>query len=202
MAKIIRDVEQGSNEWFQLRLGSVGGSSINAVMAKGQGKLRQTLLYKLAGETLTGEPADEYHARQFDRGHEFEDVARSYYESVMEVDVEQVAMIKANRVKRHHSPDGLVGENGGLEIKTRAPHIYIELLETGKIPIADIRQCHNFLDVSGRKWIDYIVYCVPEMPSCPAWIKRITPDPEILDEMHRELLSFLKDLNELVERLQ
>jgi len=202
MPEIIRDIEQNSPEWFELRLGSVGGSSITSVLAKGKGKSRQTLLYKLAGEILTGQQSNEYHAKQFDRGHEWEPVARSWYEFTYDVEVEQVALIRSPGVRRHHSPDGLVGEDGGIEVKTREPHIYIELLETGKIPIADIRQCQNFLDVSGREWIDYIAYCVPEMPSCPAWVKRIKPDPDMFEEMHKELLSFLKDLNELVGRMQ
>ncbi len=111
-------------------------------------------------------------------------------------------MIRSPGIRRHHSPDGLVGEDGGIEIKTREPHIYLELVETGKMPIADIRQCQNFLDVSGRAWIDYVVYCVPEMPSHVGWVKRITPDPDMFEEMHKELLSFLKDLNELVGRMQ
>jgi len=202
MPEIIRDIEQGSPEWLLLRLGSVGGTGINSVLAKGQGKSRKTYLYKLAGEILTGQQSNEYHAKQFDRGHEWEPVARSWYEFTYDVEVEQVAMIRSPGIRRHHSPDGLVGEDGGIEIKTREPHIYLELVETGKMPIADIRQCQNFLDISGRAWIDYVVYCVPEMPSCPAWVKRIKPDPDMFEEMHKELLSFLKDLNELVGRMQ
>jgi len=198
MPEIIRDIEQGSDAWMDLRLGSVGGSSITAVLAKGKG--RKTLLYELAGEILTGQPANEYHNKAMDRGHEYEPIARAWYESTYDVEVEQVALIRSPGIRRHHSPDGMIGEDGGLEIKTRLPKIYIELLETGKIPIADIRQCQNFLDVSGREWIDYVVYCVPEMPSFPAWVKRITPDPDMFEEMHRELLSFLKDLNELVKK--
>ena len=170
MPKIIRDIEQGTAEWLQLRLGSVGGTALNLIL--GDGKGRKKTLYGLTGEILTGQLTESYHAKYYDRGHEYEPIARAWYESVYNVDVEQVALIKSDYPRRHHSPDGLVGEDGGIEIKTRLPHIYLELLETEKIPIADRRQCQNFLDISGRKWIDYIVYCVPEMPSKQAWVRR------------------------------
>ena len=60
MPEIIRGIEQGSIEWHSLRLGSVGGSSLNAVLAKGQGKMRQALLYQLAAEILSGEKTETY----------------------------------------------------------------------------------------------------------------------------------------------
>lgn len=201
MPEIIRDCEQGSERWHELRVGSIGGTGINSVLSKGKGKMRQTLLYKLAGEILIGKPSDNIDLPQFRRGLEYESIARSYYEFLMDCEVEQVAMIKSDTPRRHDSPDGLVGDDGGIEIKTRAPHIYIELCETQKIPIADVRQCQNFLEVSRRKFIDYVVYCVPEMPSKPAWIKRIYPDAKMFASIRIETQAFLAELEELVKRM-
>ena len=201
--QIIRGVEQGSPEWHDLRRGSVGGSSVNAVLAKGQGKSRKTLLYKLAGEILTGQIADEYQSPHYQRGHDVEKKARLYYEITTGREVEQVTLIKSDINGWHHSPDGIMkAEKRGLEIKSRLPHIYIELLETEKIPLADMRQCQNFLAITEWEEIDYCVYCYPDMPSRPAWIKTIYRDEKMIREIKVEVRLFLEELNAKAERLR
>ena len=91
--KII-DCEQGSQEWFDARLGSIGGSSIASVVAKGQGKMRKNLLYRLAGEILSGEKYESYTNDNMQRGIELEDKARREYEFATGKEVKQVGLIK------------------------------------------------------------------------------------------------------------
>ncbi len=200
MPEIIRDVDQGSEEWFKYRLGSVGGCSIDAVLAKGKGKTRKSLMYKLAGEILSGIKTDSYTNQYMQRGQEYEDEARKYYEFISGNTVEQVALIKSDIFGVHVSPDGLVGSDGGVEIKVRLPHVYVELLDTEKIETGYMRQCQHFLWVTGRGWIDFINYC-PEITANPMWKKRITPDPKIIDQIEIELPIFLKELSEMVRRV-
>lgn len=198
--EIIKDCEQGSDLWHLHRIGSVGGSSINSVLAKGKGASRKTLMYKLAGEILSGCKTDGYKSADMQRGNDFEDEARQYYEFVTGNTVEQVALIKSDIPGTHNSPDGLIGSDGGIEIKVRLPHVYVELIETGKIEIGYKRQCQHFLWITGREWIDYINYC-PEIKKNPMQKIRIFPDPEIIGQIKIELPLFLKELDEMVQRV-
>jgi putative phage-type endonuclease len=193
-------IEQQTDEWFSARIGSIGGSSISSVLAKGQGKTRQDLMYKLAGEILTGQKTESYRNAYMDRGNQFEPEAREYYEFINDVEVEQVGLIKSDIPGIHSSPDGLVGFNGGLEIKTQLPHVFIATKDTEKISRDYILQCQHFLWVSGREWIDFMAYC-PEMPN-PSWIKRIYRDEKQIEEIKSECLKFIDELNTLVERMR
>ena len=199
--EIIKDCEQGSDLWHFHRLGSVGGSSIGSVLAKGEGKSRKTLMYKLAGEILSGVKTEDYKNANMQRGNDFEDEARQYYEFVTGNTVEQVALIKSDIPGTHNSPDGLVGTDGGLEIKVRLPHIFVELVETEAIEVAYKRQIQHFLWITGRDWVDYLNYC-PEISTRPAIIKRIFPDKKIIEQIETELPIFLKELSELIERFR
>ena len=91
--KII-DCEQGSPKWFEARLGSIGGSSIASVVAKGQGKMRKNLLYRLAGEILSGQKYESYQNDHMLRGIEQEVDARAEYEFITGNEVKQVGLIK------------------------------------------------------------------------------------------------------------
>jgi len=198
--EIIKDIEQNSEEWFQLRLGSIGGSSIAKAVAKGQGKSRKDLLYKLAGEILTGVPAPSFKFQHADRGHEHEDDARGAYEFNHGVVVEQVSMIK-NGHRKHCSPDGLVGDDGMVEIKTRIPSVFIEAMESGKIPTSDKRQMQWSLSRSERRYCDYVQYC-PEMKKNKLLVIRIARDEKLIKELEEGADSFLHDLDSLVAKYQ
>ena len=201
MPEIIRGIDQGTEEWHALRLGSIGGSSINAVLSKGEGKMRKDLMNRLAAEVLTGKPTKNISRYQFDRGHEYEPDARDLYAFIRGVDVEQVALIRGDVAQTHHSPDGLIGDDGGLEIKVREPHVFVELLDNGKIPLADRRQCQFFFFISGRQWIDYANFC-PEFPiEKRLLINRVYPSQSDQDEIVTATNGFLKDLAALVGKI-
>lgn len=199
--EIIRDIDQGSEEWHLLRLGSVGGSSMNSVLAKGKGETRQKLLYQLAAEILTGNKTNTYNTPAMERGTELEPEARRHYEMLTFTDVEQVCLIKSDVPRVHVSPDGLVGDDGGIEIKCPLPTTHIETIDTGKIDIKYIRQCQHFLWVTGRQWIDFVSYC-PEIEARPMWIARQYPDQKIHADISREVPIFMDDLNRLIERIK
>lgn len=200
MPRYIKDIEQQSDEWFDLRIGSVGGSSINSVLARGEGKSRKTLLYKLAGEILAGRKLSGYRSAAMQRGNELEADARRCYEFLTGNTVEQIALIQADTPLVHYSPDGLIGEDGGLELKLMEPHIYIELIDTKKISLAYMRQVNHFFWVSGRDYMDFAAYC-PEIESRPMWIQRQTPDAKIQEQINTELPVFLAELEAMVKKV-
>jgi len=198
--EIYEDIEQGTESWHLLRLGSIGGSSVNSVLAKGQGKSRKTLMYKLAGEILSGQKSDDFQSPAMARGTMLESEARDYYAFQNDVEVQQVALIKSDRPRIHVSPDGLIGDDGGIEIKCQTPHVYVEQVDTGKIDLKYIRQCQHFLWVSERKWIDYVAY-TPEITTRPMWVKRIERDKKIIEAIATETAKFVEELDALVMRL-
>ena len=205
--KIIRGISQNTPEWDFLRLGSLGGYGMRSVLAKGKkgGKSEgyKKVLGNLAYEKLTGKSAGNLSLPQFDRGHEWEGTALDYYEITTGNKVEQVAMIQSDVEGHHHSPDGIMEyKRGGVEVKTRAPHIFFEQVRTKKLAIADIRQDQNFLAITGWDFIDHVTYCVPDDIPDPGWVVRILPDPVMIREIKIEVRLFLNELAELVERLK
>lgn len=162
--------------------------------------MRQSYLYRLAAEILSGQKTNSYQSAAMERGKELEDEARQAYCFITGNEVEEVTLVKSDLPGIHVSPDGLVGEEGGIEIKVLEPHVYVELVDTGKIDIKYIRQCQHFLWVTRRAWIDFVAYC-PEIQARPVWIKRQTPDPKIIEAIETEIPAFLEDLQSLLTRM-
>lgn len=75
------------------------------------------------------------------------------------------------------SPDGLVGDDGMLEIKTRLAKNQVSTVLADKVPAANMAQCQAALLVSGRKWLDYVSYC----SGMNLWVKRVYPDQRWFD---------------------
>ena len=122
--------DQQTDEWGKYRLGSIGGSSISAVLAKGQGKMRQGLLNQFLDEILMNRKKEGFQSEDMKRGNIYEPMARDYYAFINDVEVIQCALIKSDIPRIHVSPDGLIGEDGGLEIKTQLPHVFLETIDT------------------------------------------------------------------------
>src|SRR5210317_1118827 len=161
----IFDYEQGSDEWFAARIGSIGGSSISSAVAKGTGATRNKLMYRLAGEILSGEKYESYSNHHMERGIEQEHDARQHYEFVTNRVVDQVGLCKSAEHK-HFSPDGLVDSDviieiksdGIIEIKCVIPSVHIETILSDKVPAAYRKQCQWGLHICERQWCDFVSY--------------------------------------------
>ena len=156
--EIIRDIPQGSDEWFALRIGSLGGSSISKAVAKGEGKTRKQLLYDMVGEILANQKKEHFKSKPMEDGITFEDDARNLYVFKKDCEVDQISMFKDGPHK-HYSPDGVIGDTGLLEIKCVIPSTYVEAKITGVVPTDYRRQIQWGLAVSEMEWCDYVVYC-------------------------------------------
>ncbi len=194
------DVEQGSESWFDCRKGIVTASCASKFMAGGQGKTRVSYMYQLIGEVMTGEPVQTFAGNAHtERGHEMEGPARELYEKRAGISVEQTGFIRDHDDigGAGYSPDGLVGDDGAVEIKSRLPHIQAELLDTGKVPGEAIKQMQFGLWVSGRQWCDYVSY----WPGMPLFVKRIDADTDKQDEMKLALIKFYAEMDEKLNKL-
>lgn len=199
--EIFDDIEQGSPEWYRLRLGIPTSSCFSDVMMKpgprgGIPKGRQTYLWKLAGEILTGEPMSNYSNFHMERGKENEGEARDLYAMLTDNEVKQVAFIRNGVCGA--SPDGLVGEDGLFENKDACPHIQIERLLKGELPTEHRAQCQGALMVSGRSWIDFMSHC----RGLPPLIVRVERDEKYIDGLRANVDEFVAELHGLVDRIR
>ncbi len=199
MVEII-DCDQGSPEWFASRAGIPTASEFHTVMAKGRSgsdsKTRQTYLYKLAGEIITGEPMESYSNAHMERGKVMEDEARSLYEFMTDVDCERVGFMRSGR--KGASPDSLIGANGLVEIKTKLPHLMIETILRGDFPPEHKAQCQGQLWVAQREWLDIAVY----YPGMPLFVTRATRDEEYIATLANAVDEFNAELDSIVARVR
>lgn len=190
------DVEQGEAEWFQCRLGIPTASKFATVMAKGEGKTRSEYMRTLAGEILTGEPAESFTNVHMERGRVMEDEAREHYAFIESATITRVGFIRNGN--KGASPDSLVGDNGGLEIKTAIPKIQIDRLERDRLPPEHKAQVQGNLWLSERDWWDFVSY----WPRLPILTVRVYRDETYIKEMADEIDRFNDELASLVERIR
>jgi hypothetical protein len=190
------DVEQGEAEWFQCRLGIPTASKFATVMAKGEGKTRSEYMRRLAGEIYTGEPAESFQNVHMERGKIMEDEARDTYAFIENVEIKRVGFIRNGN--KGASPDSLLGDNGGLEIKTALPHIQIDRLERDRLPPEHKAQVQGNLWISEREFWDFVSY----WPKLPMLTVRVYRDEEYIKTMSDEIDRFNDELAELVERIR
>jgi hypothetical protein len=191
---VIFNCEQGSPEWFEARRGVVTASCFPDVLAKGQGLTRGKLLRTLAGEVITGKVEEGYSNGHMERGQVMEAEARDYYAEVKGVDPVLVGFMKRGRIGC--SPDSLIGEDGMLEIKTKMPHLQLEVLDKGVLPSSHVAQVQGQLLVSGRMWCDFVSY----WPGLPIFITRVTRDTAYMANLQEELNRFIAEMDRYIER--
>jgi hypothetical protein len=197
MGPQIFECEQGSPEWFAARLGLPTSSEFATVMAKGRdggaSVTRKAYLNKLAGEILTGEPAESYTNAHMERGKVQEEEAREAYAFMKDAEPQLVGFIVNG--PKGCSPDSLIGEEGGLEIKTALPHIQVERLLRGELPAEHRAQVQGNLWVAERKWWDFVSYC----PRLPLLVVRVERDEEYIAKISKAVDAFNGELATTVQ---
>ncbi len=196
----IINCDQGSLDWFKARAGIVTASEFQTLLMKGKGggdsATRRTYMRKLAGEIITGEPMESFTNAHMDRGKVMEQEARDLYAFMTDCEPMQVGFIKSGR--KGASPDSLIDDNGGLEIKTRLPHLMIELLESGEVPNEHIAQVQGGMWVAEREWWDFVAY----WPKLPLFVKRVYRDESYINKLAEAVDQFNGELDALVSRIK
>jgi hypothetical protein len=195
--KII-DCVQGTPEWHQVKCGIPSASDFDKILTLDgkPSKQREKYLYQLAGERIVGKPETTYQNGTMQRGVEMEAEARQYYELITGQEVQQVGFCVSGNFGA--SPDGLVGEDGGLEIKCPILPTQVGYLLMNKLPSDYFQQVHGGLLVTGRKWWDFLSY----YPGMKPLLLRITPDKDFQKILKSELDRFCKELDEITEKLK
>jgi hypothetical protein len=197
---IVHDCEQGSPDWFKVRAGIPTASEFATVMASGRGggesKTRRTYMLKLAGEILTGEPMESYTNAHMERGKVMEDEARDIYSFMQDVEPEPVGFISNGN--KGCSPDSLIGKAGMVEIKTKLPHLQIDVLLKDEMPPEHKAQCQGQLWVAEREWVDFVSY----WPGLPLFVKRIHRDEDYIASLSNAVDEFNAELSHMVARIK
>lgn len=197
---------QLSPEWFKTKLGIVSAGSFSKVLAKGQGKeqskVRNGYMLKLAAEILTGERRDTYQSPDMVRGTEQEPQARDEYSFVTGNSVDQIGFCLRGRIGA--SPDGLVGSDGGIEVKSVIAETQIETVLAGKVPTIHKAQIQGNIFVLDLKWMDFVSYSssLKSRSKNYIFIKRMFRDENYISNLQLELIKFIGELDALVEKIK
>lgn len=199
--QIIRDLEQGSPEWHDLRAGIITMSEIQCLLVDGKGIAgfgtgAITYMNILIGERITGESADAFEGNKHtERGHELEPKARELYLAQTDLECDQVAIILNHGCG--YSPDSLVGSDGLNEIKTKLPKFQVDIILSDAVPNEHVAQCQGGLWLSDREWIDFVSYC----PGMPLFIKRMHRDEAMIRKMAQRTATFYEILEDRMNRV-
>jgi hypothetical protein len=167
---IHRNIEQNTEAWHELRHGKLTASDFKSLITEKTQKIASStkikdLAYKKAVETIFNykewEEANEeviFNSFDIERGHRLEPVARQEYEARTLTPVEEIGFIESDDGLLGYSPDGLVGEDGLIEIKSPRKSKHLETVFKNEVPLEHIAQIQGGLYLSGRKWLDFISY--------------------------------------------
>ena len=200
-------IEQGSPEWFAARLGKATASRIAdiiATTAKGYSTSRANYAADLVTERLTGAPAPSYENDAMRWGKEKEPEAREAYCFYRDEAVEQVGFIDHPDIPMSGaSPDGLVGNDGLIEIK--CPHktaVHINTLLQQEISKEYLTQMQWQLSTTKRRFCDFVSYD-PRLPeNMRLFTKRIFRDQVVIDRLEREVKLFLSEIDSTISKLR
>lgn len=199
-------LEQGTQEWLLERCGKVTASRIADLMAKtksGYAATRLNYRAQLIAERLTGCVAASFTNAAMQHGTETEPEARRAYEFFVDRDVQQVGFAPHPTIEMAGaSPDGLVGDDGLLELKCPNTATHIETLLSGSIPDKYFKQMQFQMACTGRAWCDFASYDNRLPETMRLFVKRVPRDEEAIAEIEREVAAFLTEVEETVTSLR
>jgi hypothetical protein len=191
---VYNDIQQGSDEWHALRRGiitaSVVGQFITPKTVKpASNDISRGLTMSLVAERITGYTEPVFVSADMERGNFDEPIARDKYSENYKPVTEVGFMVRDDfGFKLGYSPDGLVGDEGLIEIKSRRQKKHLATILADEVPLENMAQCQAGLLVSGREWLDYISYC----GGMPLYVTRVFPDPK----WHQAIIDATKAFEE------
>ena len=212
-------IEQRSEQWFAERAGKITASRMHDVMVerergefksgprKGQPKPQPKAItdyaYQLAAERLTGRARKQVKASALAWGMTVEPAAVAAYQAETGVIVTPAGFITHPQFDFiGASPDFLVGDDGGGEIKSpESSEVHLETLLTG-LPPEHIEQIQGGLWVTGRKWWDFVSYHPDFQPDLRIYIQHVERDDEYIARLAEACMQMEADVQSIIEQLQ
>ena len=202
---MIEMIEQRTPAWFQARIGKVTASKVADVIAKtksGYSATRDNYMAQLVCERLTGEKAEGFSNAAIQHGIDTEPLARAAYEALHDVLVDEVGFAPHPSIEMAGaSPDGLVGEDGLIEIKCPQTNTHIETLLSQSVPGKYNTQMQFQMACTGRKWCDFVSFDNRLPADLQLFVKRVPRDDVFIKQMEEEIVKFLKELDTKINQL-
>lgn len=204
---VLIDCEQGSPDWLAMRVGRVTGSRVCDVMATlkkgGDSAARRNYKAEIVCEMLTGLTAEHFVTPAMQWGIENEVFARNAYELEHDATVEPVGFAIHPRMPRFGaSPDGLVGDDGLIEIKCPNTATHIDYILGGEVPEAYQPQMLAEMACTGRAWCDFVSFDSRLPKRLKLFVRRFNRDEARIAAMESEVAKFLAEVDETLERLK
>ena len=197
---------QRTDDWFARRCGKATGSRIADIVAKtktGWGAARVNYLAQLVAERLTGRVEDGFKSSAMQWGIDTEPQAIEAYEAITLSVVDPVGFVDHPHIgMAGASPDGLVGDDGLVEIKCPNTATHIDALLGSAIPGKYLTQMQWQIACTGRQWCDYVSFDPRMPPHLQMRIERVERDYGRIDELEKMVSDFLAEVASKVEALQ
>lgn len=197
---IIKNMQQGSEEWLAARCGRITMSHAKELITGGRGITRRNYLIDVAAERLTGRLVERVQTDDMIRGIEMEPFALEAYQLEKGVTVGQVGLAYLDASERiSASPDGLMGGSslgGGVEIKCPRPRQHMRYLNGDHLKHQE--------QIQGNMWIfgvdtwDFVSFC-PEFEQCPLFAYTVPRDEATINKIARAARSAVDEVDEIVE---
>jgi len=206
---IVHDCDQNSPEWYAVKVGISSASSFKDILAEGKGLTRKAYMHRLAAERLTGEFSETYSNGYMEGGHAVEDEIRNAYAFLHDAEPSRVGFVTLDDGSAGCSPDSLIGEAGGLEIKSALPNLVVGYIEADRFPAEHKAQVQGTLWITGREWWDIAIG--PRAgkgaeariaTGVPYFFKRAFRDDAYIATLAAEVARFNDELAALVERIR
>lgn len=191
------NITQNSPEWDSLKLGRFTTSKFKGLFSKKSTQSYEKTIYQVVFERLTGEAPKSFSNQITERGHELEPEARKVYERMNFVKVQNGGFWTLGDWVGS-SPDGLVENEGLLEIKSPLFNTLIKYLTRQKLPAEYYWQVHGQMYVTGRQWVDFFAY----HPKLKPFIIRIYRDEQVMEQIEDKLLEGINKAKETLELLE
>ena len=199
-------MEQRTEDWFAARCGRVTASRVADIMAKtksGYSASRDNYMAQLICERLTGAPQEGFTSPAMQWGTQTEPEARMAYEMMTGNTVVETGFVFHPSIADFGaSPDGLVGEDGLIEIKCPNSATHIETLISEKVPAKYVTQMQVQMLCTGRGWCDFVSYD-PRLPGdMRIWMKRVDANTVLHAEIVGEVTRFLAEMDDKLATLR
>jgi len=212
MKRVFHNVKQNSDEWFDLRLGKITSSNFDKIMANSMkngefnpdaafGKPAIEYARKVAHEIVTGtRDLNGFSNSYFDRGHEYEHVAIDLYRRETLYNVTNGGFYEIEMFG--DSPDGNIGQNGCLEVKTAIEKVHWQTKEKGGYDTSYKWQIQGHMFIGDKKWCDFVRFCPEFYEPKRLYIYRVERDELMIDWLKSRLVSFWMLVKEKVKILK
>lgn len=204
MSVIHTEYQQGSEAWLTARAGIPTASEFDQLITAElkprawSTAMPNTYLARKLAEYWIGRPMISYKGAQTDQGNILEEQAIPWYEQEFNIDVQRVGMVTTDDGRIGCSPDGLIGEDGGVEIKCPEAPTHVRYLLDGVVPKDYLPQVYGNLYVTGRKWWRFVSY----RRHFPKLVIKVNRDEKEMAAIEDVLEDFLSKFDQGIQKLE